>query len=449
METEYILIKNALILNPIDNDKNKAIESYKGSVLIENDKIIEISNDISSNNIYNNANNNVDKVIDAENKILMPGLINTHTHASMDLFRGLADDMPLHQWLEEHIWPTEAGLNGEYCYTGALLAAIEMIKSGTTTFNDMYFYMEDIAKAVDESGIRASLSYGMIDFGDKEKRENEFKENISLIKNCNNTADGRITTMFGPHSPFTASKELLERVRKEADEYNVGIHIHMNETKKEVEDVVESTGNRPFEYLNDIGFLKDDIIAAHGVWLSEEEIAIIKENNIKISHNPCSNMKLSSGIAPVDKLLNNNVCVSIGTDGAASNNNLDMFEEMKFASLLQKVNTMNPQSLPSDKVLKMATLNGAKSLGLEKEIGSIEVGKKADIILIDTNTPNFTPMSNIPSSNIVYSANGSNVNTTICNGKILMENRKLTNLNEEEILEKSKIAIKELIDKRD
>lgn len=458
METKHILIKNALILNPLNKNPNKNtekkskveyknnnkdhVEYFKGSVLIENDKIAEISKKSSSTI----SSKNVDKIIDAREKILMPGLINTHTHASMNLFRGLADDIPLHQWLEENIWPIESGLNGEYCYIGALLAAIEMIKSGTTTFNDMYFFMEDIAKAVNDSGIRASLSCGMIDFEDEDKRKNEFRENISLIKNCNNKADGRITTMFGPHSTFTASRDLLERVRREANKYDVGIHIHMNETKKEVEDVYESTGKRPFEYLDEIGFLKEDVIAAHGVWLSDSEIAIIKENNVKISHNPCSNMKLSSGIAPINTLLENNICVSIGTDGAASNNNLDMFEEMKFASLLQKVNTMNPEVLSSDLMIKMATLNGAKSLGLEKEIGSIEVGKKADLILIDMNKVNITPMSHVPSSNLVYSSNGSNVNTTICNGEILMENRKLTKIDESEILEKSKIAIKELIE---
>jgi 5-methylthioadenosine/S-adenosylhomocysteine deaminase len=352
--------------------------------------------------------------------------------------------MDLENWLNNYIWPMEAKLNGEYCYTGALLAQVEMIKSGTTTFNDMYFFMEDVAKSVEDSGLRGCLSYGMIDFGDEEKRENEFRENISLIKKCNNTANGRIKTFFGPHSTYTASKELLEGVRKKANKYNVGIHIHMNETEKEINDVLESTGKRPFEYLNDIGFLDDDVIAAHAVWLSKEEIKIIKENNVKVSHNPRSNMKLSSGISPVAELLANDICVSIGTDGSASNNNLDLFEEMKFASLLQKVSTMNPKVLPTDELINMATLNGAKSLGLDQDIGSLEVGKAADMILIDLNSPNLSPMSNHKFSNVVYAAVGSNVSTTICNGEILMENRKLTKLNEDEIMEKAKIAFEEL-----
>jgi 5-methylthioadenosine/S-adenosylhomocysteine deaminase len=436
METKNILIKDAIILKQENIDGKIVQSAIKESLLIENDKIAEISSKIDSIAI--------DKIIDGTNKILMPGLINTHTHISMNLFRGLADDLELDKWLNDHIWPMEAKLNGDYCYIGALLAQIEMIKSGTTTFNDMYFFMEDVAKSVEESGIRGCLSYGMIDFGDHEKRENEFRENISLIKNCNNNADGRIKTFFGPHSTYTTSKELLERVRIEANKYDVGIHIHMNETEKEIKNVFETTGKRPFEYLDDIGFLDGDVVAAHGVWLSKEEIASIKENNVKVSHNPCSNMKLSSGISPVAELLANDICVSIGTDGAASNNNLDMFEEMKFASLLQKLSTMSPKLLPAYELINMATLNGAKSLGLENDIGSLEVGKVADMILIDMNNPNLTPMSNQISSNLVYAANGSNVHTTICNGEILMENRELTKLDEDEILERAKVAIKEL-----
>lgn len=440
METKNILIHDTIILNPKSEKNSTVIESFKGDLLIENDKIVEIAR----KNQESISKDNIDKIINGENKILMPGLINTHTHISMNLFRGLADDMELDDWLNNHIWPTEAGLNGEYCYIGALAAIVEMIKSGTTTFNDMYFYMEDVAKAVEESGIRGCLSYGMIDFADEEKREKELKENIDLIKNCNNTAEGRIKTFFGPHATSTASKELLEKVRKEADKYKVGIHIHMNETKKEVDTIVESEGKAPFEYLDELGFLKDDVIAAHGVWLSKEEINIIKNRDVKISHNPCSNMKLSSGISPVQEMIAKGITVGIGTDSVASNNNLDMFEEMKFASLLQKVSTMNPKALTSNQAIQMSTINGAKALNLNKEIGSIEVGKKADLILLDKNTINLTPMSDVISSNLVYAANGSNVNTTICNGKILMENRKLTTLNENEIIEKANKAIKEL-----
>ena len=425
-----ILIKNALILNP-NNFENK-----KQSLLIKDDLIAEISDEINDSD--------VDKIIDAEGKILLPGLINTHTHLSMTLFRGLADDLSLDSWLNDHIWPMEANLNGDYCYIGALLGAVELIKSGTTTSSDMYFYMEDVARAVDDAGIRAVLSYGMIDFGDAERREAEIKENMALFEACNGMADGRIKVFFGPHSPYTASEELLIKVRELADEHNIGIHIHVSETQKEINDSLDEKGLRPFEYLEKIGFLGPDVVAAHCVWLSDEEIEIIKKHDVKVSHNPCSNMKLASGIAPVSKLIENDICVSIGTDGASSNNNLDLIEELKTASLLQKVSTLDPKVLTSDEAIEMATIKGAETLGLSDEIGSIEVGKKADIILIDTNSANMVPDSSSLSSNVIYSANGSNVDTTICNGKILMENKKLTILDEDEIYARAKQAIKEL-----
>lgn len=430
MADNTILIKNALILNPENNIDGKH------DLLIKNDLICEIGEDISDDN--------ADKIIDATDKILLPGLVNTHTHLSMTLFRGLADDLSLDEWLNDNIWPVEANLNEYYCYIGALLGAVELIKSGTTTFSDMYFYMEDVAKAVEESGLRAVLSYGMIDFGDEEKRKAEIEENMKLFKNCNNTADGRIKVFFGPHSPYTASEELLKEVRKLADENNIGIHIHVSETQKEIDDVSSEKGLRPFEYLDSIGFLGPDVVCAHSVWLSDKEIEIIKEKNVKISHNPCSNMKLASGIAPVSKLLENDICVAIGTDGASSNNNLDLIEELKTASLLQKVSTLDPKALTSDEAVAMGTINGARALGLDDEIGSIEVGKKADLILIDTNCANMVPDSSNLSSNIIYSANGSNVDTTICNGQILMENKKLTTLDEQEIYQKAREAIDQL-----
>ena len=430
MSDNTILIKNALILSPNN------FEEKKQSLLIKNDLIAEISDEIDESN--------VDKIIDGEGKVLLPGFVNTHTHLSMTLFRGLADDLSLDTWLNDHIWPMEANLNGDYCYAGALLGAVELIKSGTTTFSDMYFYMEDVARAVDEAGIRAVLSYGMIDFGDAERREAEIKENLTLFENCNGMADGRIKVFFGPHSPYTASEELLIKVRQLADEYNMGIHIHVSETQKEINDVSEEKGLRPFEYLDKIGFLGPDVVAAHSVWLSDEEIEIIKKHDVKISHNPCSNMKLASGIAPVSKLMENDICVSIGTDGASSNNNLDLIEELKTASLLQKVSTLDPNVLNSHEAIAMGTIKGAEALGLADEIGSIEVGKKADIILIDTNSANMVPDSSTLTSNIIYSANGSNVDTTICNGKILMENKKLTVLDEQKIYDKAREAIKNL-----
>ena len=430
MAKNTILIKNAYILSPNTDFKNEQ------SVLIKDDVISQIASNIPEDENM--------KIIDAQGKILMPGLVNTHTHLSMTLFRGLADDLSLDSWLNDHIWPMEANLNGQYCYIGALLGAVELIKSGTTTFSDMYFYMEDVARAVDEAGLRACLSYGMIDFDDEIRRREEIKSNLDLYKSCNDMADGRIKVFLGPHSPYTASENLLVETRRIADEYKIPIHIHVSETQKEINDVLDAKNLRPFEYLEKIGFLGSDVVAAHAVWLSDTEIEIIKKHNVKISHNPCSNMKLASGIAPVSKLIDNGVCVSLGTDGASSNNNLDLIEEMKTASLLQKVSTLDPKVLNSDEMIQMATIKGAEALGLDSQIGSVEVGKKADIILIDTCDANMTPDSSSLSSNIVYSANGFNVDTTICNGRVLMENRKLVMLDEDEIYAKAKKAIKEL-----
>ncbi len=430
MESKNILIKDATIISN---------EIKKGSLLIQNDKIVEISEKISIDN--------ADEVIDASGKILIPGLVNTHTHLSMTLMRGLADDMPLDTWLNNYIWPVEAELNPEYCYAGALVACAEMIKSGTTCFNDMYFFMDHVAKAADEAGLRGILSHGMIDFGDGDKRRKEFKESVRIIKECHNTGDGRIQVAFGPHSPYTCSQELLREVKKEAAKYGVRIHIHVSETQKEVTDILQTHGRRPFEYLDEIGFLGSEVTAAHAVWLSENEIEIIKHSDVKLSHNPSSNMKLSSGVCPVSELLRKEICVSIGTDGPASNNNMDMFEEMKMTALLQKVTTMDPSVLNANEVFKMATINGAKTLGLEDQIGSIEVGKKADITLIDARSPQLTPFRN-PISHIVYSANGGNVDTVICNGEILMKNRELIKLDENMVLEASQNAAEELLSKK-
>jgi len=428
METQTILIKNSTIVGE---------DVRRGSVLIEDDKIVDITRKGSTG---------ADEVIDAEGQVLIPGLVNTHTHLSMSLMRGLADDLPLEIWLNDHIWPVEAHLEGEHCYVGALLSALEMIKSGTTTCNDMYFFMDEVAQAIDESGIRGLLCHGMIDLSDEDKRKQEYKETLRIIEKCHNTADGRIQVALGPHTPYTCSTELLNWVREKADEKGLKIHIHVSETEKEVEDSLKDRKKRPFEYLEDINFLGPDVIAAHSVWLSGAEIALIKDKDVKISHNPLSNMKLASGISPVSDMLANDVCVSLGTDGVASNNNLDLFQEMKTASLLQKVRNLDPTVLPANKMLEMATINGANALGMEKEIGTIEVGKKADLILVDMKKPHLTPYRN-PISHLVYSAQGSDVNTVICNGQILMQEREVMIMDEAEVIEMAENAAEDLISK--
>lgn len=414
-ETNRILIKNATIIGE---------EINKSSILVVDNIIQEISKSLNDND--------ADKVIDASNKITMPGLINTHSHVAMTLLRGVGDDQSLQTWLNEYIWPKEANLNEELVYLGSKLAMAEMIKTGTTTFNDMYFFMEETAKAVDKSGMRAVLGYGMIDLFDEEKMKSELKVSRKLIDNCHNTCDNRINVAVAPHAPYTCSEELLIKSKELAKKHDLKLHIHVSETKQEVEDINKDKGTTPFNYLNDIGILDNNTIAAHGVWTTDDEMKIIKEKNVSISHNPSSNMKLASGIAPINEYLNQGINVGIGTDGVSSNNNLDMFSEMKLTSFLQKVNLLNPQVLPTKDTFDMATKNGAKALGLNT--GSIEVDKLADIILVDTLVPHMTPVRN-PLSNIIYSSLGNDVDTVICNGKILLENKKLQTINEQEIIQ--------------
>jgi 5-methylthioadenosine/S-adenosylhomocysteine deaminase len=430
MESETILIKNTTII---------ANEIKKGSILLEDDRISSIEENLSTKD--------ADTVIDGEGKVLIPGLVNTHTHLSMSLLRGLADDLVLETWLNDYIWPTEANLDGKLCYVGAKLACAEMIKSGTTTFNDMYFYMDHVAQAVDESGIRGNITHGMLDQGDEEKRRAEYKESLRIIDKCHNTADGRIKVSLGPHAPYTCSTELLSWVRKKASQLGVRIHIHVSETEFEVKNIIDTYDARPFEYLDNINFLDHDVLAAHTVWPSNNEMDIIKERGVNISHNPVSNMKLASGISPVAKMLDKGINVSLGTDGAASNNNMDMLEEMKIAALGQKVNTFDPTVLKADDVFKMATIGGATALGLSDELGTIKVGKKADLILVNMKAPHLAPYRH-PISHLVYAANGGDVDTVICNGQILMHGRELLTLDEKAVLEEAEEAARDLLSRR-
>ena len=399
-ETNNILIKDTTILS--DDIK-------KSSILVVDDTIQEISTSLNEND--------AETIIDGTNKITMPGLINTHSHAAMTLLRGVGDDQSLQTWLQEYIWPKEANLNEELVYLGSKLAMAEMIKTGTTTFNDMYFYMEETAKAADEAGMRAVLGYGMIDLFDEEKMKSELKESEKLIKNCHNTCDNRITVAVAPHAPNTCSEELLIKSKELAVKHSLKLHIHVSETKKEVTDIKNTTGKTPFEYLDNIGVLDSNTIAAHGVWPKSNEIDIIKEKKVSIAHNPSSNMKLASGIAPVAEYLEKGINVCIGTDGVSSNNNLDMFSEMKLTSFLQKVDTLNPQVLPT-----------------RDTFASLQEGKLADIVLVDTLVPHMTPVRNAL-SNIIYSSLGSDVDTVICNGKILLQNKELKTINEQEIIQ--------------
>ena len=426
-----IIIKNAYVLT-----MDPALGDLKnGVVVIEDGKITEIGKETTES---------AETVIDAKNSVVMPGLVNTHTHAAMTLFRGYADDMQLTEWLEKCIWPVEAQLTAEDVYKGSLLACLEMIKSGTTSFADMYFYMDETAKAVEQSGLRASLSHGLIELWNKERGETDLKEGRRFVRAWQGAADGRIRTMYGPHAPNTCSEEFLAKVREEASRDGVGIHIHLLETEGELNSMKEMYGKCSVHLLEDLGFLGPDVLAAHCVWLSDGDIDVLRKRGVNVSHNAISNMKLAVGIAPVDKMLERGVKVSLGTDGCASNNNLDLFEEMKTAAILHKVNTLNPAALPAEQVLEMGTINGANALGTET--GLLKVGRKADVIIVDMKKPHLTPCFNVR-SHLVYSAKGSDVRTTIVDGKILMDDYRVTVLDEQKIMEEAQKAAEELVAK--
>jgi 5-methylthioadenosine/S-adenosylhomocysteine deaminase len=407
----------------------------RGSVAIDGDKIVAVGKSVKEK---------ADIVIDAKGKVVLPGLINAHTHLAMVLLRGVADDMELMSWLETKIWPIEKNLRAEDCYVGALLGCLEMIKSGTTCFADQYFFMENVARAVEEAGIRASLSYGIIEFDDPKRRESELRTGEKLVKECEGAAKGRITTMFGPHAAYTCSSECLIKVKELAKKYKVGIHTHISETQAEVKQITKKYGRRPVEYLDAIGFLGPEVLAAHCVWVTEHEIKILKERGVKPVHNPISNMKTASGVAPVQEMLDAGIPVALGTDGAASNNALDMMNEMKFAALLNKVHRLDPVIVSAAATLEMATINGARALGLDKKIGSLEEGKKADIIIVDFDKPHLAPLHNVV-SHLVYSAVGGDVDTTIVDGKILMQGREVLTLDEDKVLERAQKTSEDLL----
>jgi len=411
-----IIIKNGNVLT-MDPELG---DLENGVVVIDDGSIVEVAESTEAT---------ADTVIDARGGVVMPGFVNTHTHAGMTLFRGYADDLPLASWLQDHIWPAEAELTASDVVAGTNLACLEMIKSGTVAFADMYFFMEEVGKVVESSGLRAALSYGMIELGDVEKGKNELKKGKGFVNEWNGEADGRISAMYGPHAPNTCSKEFLIKVKEQAVADNAKIHIHVLETEAELNQMKEQYGMCSVNMLDSIDFFGPDVLAAHCVWLSDGDMDILANNNVNISHNPVSNMKLASGVAPVTKLLDRGANVCLGTDGCASNNNLDMFDEMKTATLLQKVDTMDPTALPARKVLEMATVN-------------------ADVIIVDMNRSHLTPLFDVPSQ-LVYSAGGSDVRTSIVDGKVLMDDHKVLCMDEQKIIDDAKEAASDLVSRVD
>lgn len=371
-----------------------------------------------------------ERVIDGKDHLCLPGLINCHTHAAMTLLRSYADDLPLMHWLEKKIWPMEARLTGDDVYWGTLLAIVEMIESGTTTFSDMYFFTDRVAEAVEVSGVRACLSRGLIGIGDS--AEQGLEESRELLEKWQGAADGRISIWLGPHAPYTCPPDFLDKVLTLAQDYRAGIHIHVAETKDEIEQIAREYGKTPVAYLSERGVFRFPVLAAHCVYLTEEDIETLAAAGAAVAHNPESNMKLASGIAPIPELLAAGVTVGIGTDGASSNNNLDMFEEMRTAALLHKVNKGDPQVLPASQVLSMATRDGARALRLD-DLGLLQPGYKADLILVNLNEAHLHPRHN-PVAHMVYSARGGDVETVIIDGRIVMEGRKILTIDKERVL---------------
>ena len=421
-----ILIKNCNLIS-MSEKREKYEENI--DVLIDNSKIVEIGKNIS-------INSEDIKVIDASGKVLMPGLINTHSHISMSVFRETVDGLKTQDWLTQKIWPMEDKLTNNDIYYATLLSCLEMIQTGCTTINDMYFMTDDIIKAALESGIRLQTTRTLMGYDEKDdSRLTELKE---LLDRYNNS--DTISFNVGIHGLYTSNENYVKKCVDFAESENLHIHMHFCENEQERNDIIRDYGvNNPAEVVrNDFKGIHN--ILAHSVKISDEDINILKETNSFISHCPVSNLKLGCGIAPITKMLSNGICVSLGTDGQGSGSNLDMFETMKFTALLQKGINETPEDLPAYEVLKMATINGAKTLNLDKEIGSIEVGKVADLILIDLDSVLVNPVNNI-FAEIVYNVKGYNVDTTIANGKILMENKVINHLNINDVIENCKNII--------
>ncbi|GAB7387561.1 amidohydrolase [Bacillaceae bacterium] len=374
-----------------------------------------------------------DQVIDGRHKAVLPGLVNTHGHAAMSLLRGYADDLPLQEWLEEKMWPLEAKFTAEHVKWGTLLSLAEMIRSGTTCFVDMYDHMEEVAQAVETSGIRGVLTRGVIGLCSPEEQRRKLEEAVRFAVSWHGRANGRIRTMMAPHAPYTCPPEYIAKIVAKAEEHDLPVHIHVSETQREVEQNIKDYGVRPVAHLEKLGVFRRPTLVAHAVHLTDEEIEILARYDVKVSHNPGSNLKLASGIARVPQLMRRGVTVSLGTDSAASNNNLDMFEEIRLAALLHKGSSGDPTVVPALEALKMGTVYGARAAFLPPSVGALKVGNAADLITVSLDRPHFQPAGPIV-SHLVYSACGNDVCDLFVDGKPIMRERELLTLDEERIM---------------
>lgn len=423
------LVTNAYVLDMVGEVPN--IE--KKDILIENNIIKKIEKDIDKEI-------DVDEKINAKNMLVMPGLVNTHTHLAMSIFRGYKTDKKLMDWLENAIFPVEDKLKPEDIYWNSYLSCLEMIKSGTTTCNDMYLGMNKTLEAINDTGLRAVVAWCIKDDSIKDKVE----QTREYAKRYNNDENGKIRIYVSADAPHTCNPDTIKLCVDLAKELNTGIHIHLAETIDEETKIKSRYDKRSTEYLNDLEVFDVPVVLAHGIYVSDSDIEILKKIKGGISHNPISNCKLSSGICDVVKLRKNGINIGLGTDGIGSTTTMDMFEEMKTAAYLQKVNTMEPSSISAYDILKMATIEGAKVLGMENEIGSLEPGKKADMIFIKTDKLHMCPANDV-CANLVYSSNGADVESVMIDGKVIMQNRKMLNLDEKQVMRQVKKIAKRLL----
>ena len=377
-----------------------------------------------------------DEVIDGKDCLAMPGLVNAHTHVAMTLFRSYADDMALMDWLQNKIWPAEARLNDDIVYWGSLLAFAEMIRGGTTAFCDMYMFMDACARAAVSCGIRGNIARGLA--GVSPNGEEALQENVELFQKWNGAHDGLIRVMLGPHAPYTCPPEYLKKVCAAAEKWGIPIHIHLCETKGEVEKCREKFGMTPIALMESIGLFDHPVLAAHCVHVTGDDIRIMADHHVCVAHNPGSNLKLASGIAPVPAMRQAGITVGLGTDGASSNNNLDMFEEMRLAALIHKGALLDPFAVTAPEAVSMATEEGAKCLGYS-DLGRLEEGALADLILVDRSGFHWQPRFN-NTSLLAYSANSMDVDTVIVNGRVLMKNRELLTIDTERLSSEVKRA---------
>lgn len=409
----------------------------EAAIAIDGTVIIDIGTKKDMSALYQ-----AEKIIHAEGALILPGLVNCHTHAAMTCFRGIADDLELMDWLNNYIFPAEAkNVNPHLAYWGSLLACAEMIKSGTTTFCDMYIFEDETARAAKIAGMRCLLGEVLFDFpspNSKTPAEGLAYTRFLAEKWYN---DPLINIIVEPHALYTCSAELLQNAKAIADEYRLMLGVHFLENPSELAGLEKNLGKSATAFLEDIGYLSDRLLAFHCVCFSEDDRKRFAKYGCKVAHNPASNMKLASGIAPVPDMLKDGITVGLGTDGCASNNTLDMIREMNTAAKLHKVARLDPTVMDAQTVLRMATINGAKALGLDRITGSLEIGKKADIITINLDQPHLTPLYN-EFSHMIYAAGGADVDCVVINGRLAMENRKLLTINEAEVMDEvRKIAV--------